>query len=97
MSKNATRTTSVHPSFPMKTEDSGSGNAETFSPSTEPDFVEPPMELLPGWTNPSSFANLKALRRTIHRYPEPGWTEFLSTARMAGIFEELGFHLIWGP
>lgn len=58
---------------------------------------EPPMELLPGWKNPSSLAALRILRRTIHKYPEPGWTEFLSTARMAEVFEGLGFQLTWGP
>lgn len=58
---------------------------------------EPPMELLPGWKNPSTLSALRLLRRTIHKYPEPGWTEFLSTARMAEVFEGLGFSLIWGP
>lgn len=41
-------------------------------------------------------ASLVELRRDLHRHPEPGWTEFRTTAIVASILEDLGFDLALG-
>lgn len=101
MPNSATRPILSEPSFSPISGDLGKpdSGAPTPTNSAGPTACcdELPMELLPGWVNPSSLAALKLIRRTIHRYPEPGWTEFLSTARVAEVLEGLGFQLTWGP
>ena len=47
--------------------------------------------LLPGWVDPVKVGDLIALRRQIHRIPEVGWTEFVTTARLALIFRSIGY------
>ena len=39
---------------------------------------------------------LIALRREFHRHAEAGWTEFRTTARIAGVLEELGYRVSVG-
>ena len=39
---------------------------------------------------------LIALRREFHRHAETGWTEFRTTARIAGILAELGYRVSVG-
>ncbi len=46
---------------------------------------------LPHWTDPVSEGDLVDRRREIHRVPETGWNEFVSTARAATILGALGF------
>lgn len=53
--------------------------------------------LYPGWTDPVTSEELVAARREIHRIPEPGWTEFIATARLAKVFGDAGFNLTYGP
>ena len=36
------------------------------------------------------------LRRDLHRYPESGWTEFRTTARIITELEKLGLPVRWG-
>ena len=40
--------------------------------------------------------DLIALRRDLHRYPESGWTEFRTTARIITELEKLGLPVRWG-
>ena len=37
------------------------------------------------------------LRRDFHRHPEPGWTEFRTTARIIDELEKLGLTVQYGP
>lgn len=53
--------------------------------------------LLPGWVDPVTFEDLVAARRDIHRTPEPGWSEFIATARLAEAFRSAGFSVTYGP
>lgn len=39
---------------------------------------------------------LIAIRRDLHRYPESGWTEFRTTARIITELERLGLEVRWG-
>ena len=39
---------------------------------------------------------LIAIRRDLHRYPESGWTEFRTTARVITELEKLGLNVRWG-
>ncbi len=55
------------------------------------------LHLLPGWTDPVDPETLVAVRRQIHRNPEPGWCEFETTALMARLFAEQGFELLFAP
>jgi len=40
---------------------------------------------------------LTSLRRDFHKYPESGWTEFRTTARIIGELEKLGLPVRFGP
>jgi aminobenzoyl-glutamate utilization protein A len=42
-------------------------------------------------------AELLALRRTLHRYPEPAWCEFYTTARLIEQLSDLPVELRYGP
>lgn len=53
--------------------------------------------LMPGWVDPVEPAELTAMRREVHRTPELGWAEFITTARLARAFEAEGFRLTFGP
>lgn len=53
--------------------------------------------LLPGWVDPVKPEELTELRREVHRTPEPGWSEFIATARLARAFAAAGFKLTYGP
>lgn len=48
---------------------------------------------LPNWVDPVSEEDLIARRREIHRLPETGWVEFVTTARAAKILTDLGFEV----
>ena len=37
--------------------------------------------------------SMRSRRRDFHRYPETGWTEFRTTAKIAGILESLGYRV----
>ncbi|MFW5921819.1 MAG: amidohydrolase [Halodesulfurarchaeum sp.] len=40
-------------------------------------------------------ARLRELRRSVHRYPEPGWREFLTTVRIVDELESIGVEKIF--
>ena len=40
---------------------------------------------------------LVALRRELHRTPEIGWSEFVTTARVIGLLRDYGFDVLAGP
>lgn len=44
----------------------------------------------------SYIENLSAWRRNFHRYPEPGWLEFRTTAQIADRLESLGYDVFVG-
>ena len=67
------------------------------APSASGECIEHPMQLLTGWINPATERELVTLRRDIHREPEPGWAEFISTARLAKYFRRAGFEVRYGP
>lgn len=50
-------------------------------------------ELLPGWQDPVTYSDLVSVRRAFHRLPEAGWTEFLTTSRIASELAPLGLQL----
>ena len=58
--------------------------------ATVSDLMNRP-HLLPGWVDPVTFEDLVAARRDIHRTPEPGWSEFIATARLAEAFRSAGY------
>ncbi len=70
---------------------------KTPTETRPPEAVPEKMAVMPGWTDPSSLETLVALRRTIHRTPEAGWTEFVATARIAESFRKFGWSVLWGP
>lgn len=51
---------------------------------------------MPQFVNPVTFEDLKALRREIHHHPEPGWAEFISTARAIRGLEKAGLKVLCG-
>lgn len=64
--------------------------------ATVSDLMNRP-HLLSGWVDPVTFEDLVAARRDIHRTPEPGWSEFIATARLAEAFRSAGFSVTYGP
>lgn len=49
------------------------------------------------YKEPVTEAQIIALREEIHQWPEPGWAEFVSTARAAKTLESLGMKVLVGP
>ena len=41
--------------------------------------------------------DLIAFRRSLHRYPEPGWCEYLTTAQLVEALSALNFDVEFGP
>lgn len=77
-----------------------SPSRKTPAEATAPESPEIPQRntpLYPGWVDPVTFEELRSTRRAIHRTPEPGWSEFIATARLAQLFREQGFKLTYGP
>ncbi len=70
--------------------------AEEAPKASVSDLMDRP-HLLPGWIDPVEPADLVAARRDIHRTPEPGWSEFIATARLAEAFRSAGFSITYGP
>lgn len=70
-------------------------SAETAAPVADDAFER--RGLLPGWVDPVKPEELTEIRRDVHRTPEPGWSEFIATARLAQVFAAAGFKLTYGP